>query len=310
MWTFILKRILQCVPVILGVALIAFFLSECSGSPVRAMLGPRASPELIQKMNEYYGYDQPSVVRFVKYMKNLSCGDLGSSITHHGLSVSEMIGTGFLKVTLKLALGAMLVAVFLGVLSGILSAWRPNTLMDYTSSFFAAIGISFPAFFLAMLFLLLFAVKLKWFPIGSYKEGDLMCMVLPCLSLGLICTASIARLTRNCLMETLSQDYIRTGRAKGLHALPVLLGHGLPNALIPVITVIGNDFASLLVGAVLTETVYGLPGVGSVISKAIFDRDLPVVMGCCIFFALVFVTINLIVDITYAFLDPRIRYGE
>jgi peptide/nickel transport system permease protein len=220
-----------------------------------------------------------------------------------------MIVTG-MKVTLKLALGAMIVATLLGVFSGIVSALRPNSLIDYSSSAFAALGISFPAFFLGMLFMLVFAVKLKLLPIGGYVEGDVRYLILPCISLGLISTASIARLTRNCLIETLSQDYIRTGRAKGLGEVPVLLGHGLPNALVPVVTVVGNDFASLLVGAVLTETVYGLPGIGSVIYKAIFERDLPVVMGTCIFCALIFVFINLVVDISYALLDPRIRYGD
>jgi len=309
MWTFIFRRLLQCIPVIFGVALIAFGLSEASGSPIRGMLPQTASPELVQKMREYYGFDKPASERFVGYMGRLSRGDLGSSMVNHGLPVRDMIATG-MTVTMKLALGAMIVATIFGGVSGILSAWRPNSLLDYGSSAFAAIGISFPAFFLAMLLMLVFAVKLQWLPIGGYQAGNVRYLILPCLSLGLITTASIARLTRNCLLETLSQDYIRTARAKGLGEAPVLLGHGMPNAMVPVVTVIGNDFASLLVGAVLTESIYGLPGIGSVIYNAIFSRDLPVIMGCCVFFALVFVLINLIVDITYAFLDPRIRYGN
>ncbi|HYF50760.1 MAG TPA: ABC transporter permease [Planctomycetota bacterium] len=309
MWTYILRRLLQCIPVIIGVALIAFILSLLSGTPIRGMLPQTASPELVRKMEEYYGFNKPPHERFISYMGSLARGDLGSSMTHHGLPVSEMITSG-MAVTLKLALGAMIVAVILGGLSGILSAWRPHSLVDYGSSFFAAVGISFPAFFLAMLFLLVFAEKLKWFPIGGYEAGNIRYLILPCTSLGLIMTASIARLTRNCLLETLSQDYIRTARSKGVAEAPVLLGHGLPNAMVPVVTVIGNDFASLLVGAVLTETIYQLPGIGTVIYNAIFSRDLPVIMGCCVFFALVFVVINLVVDITYAFLDPRIRYGD
>lgn len=309
MSTYLLRRLFQAIPVILGVAMIAFVFSEMSGNPVRALLGQSTSAETIRKVKEFYGYDKPGPQRFISYIGRLSRGDLGVSIANHAKPVTEMILNG-MKVTLKIALGAMIVATFIGILSGILSAWRPDSLLDYASSVFAAIGISFPAFFLAMLFLLVFSVRLKWFPIGGYEEGEIRYLVLPCLSLGLICTASISRLTRNCLLEMLSHDYVRTGRAKGLGEWTVLLGHALPNALVTVVTVVGNDFAGLLTGAVLTETVYGLPGVGSVIYKAIFERDLPVVMGCCIFCALLFVVINLLVDVSYAFLDPRIRYAE
>ena len=309
MLNYLLRRTLQAVPVILGVALISFVLSVLSGDPVRALLGQSASPELIRKQREYYEVDKPMHVRFANYMRRLAAGDFGSSIASHGLPVREMIVRG-MGVTFKLALGALIVAASLGILSGILSAWRPSSVIDYASSVLAAIGVSFPAFFLAMLFLLIFSVRLKLLPIGGYEAGDIRYLILPCLSLGLISTASIARLTRNCLLETLSQDYVRTARAKGLSEWPVLLGHAMPNALVPVVTVIGNDFGSLLVGAVLTETVYGLPGMGSVIRDAIFSRDLPVVMGCCIVFALVFVVINLLVDLSYALLDPRIRYAD
>ena len=196
------------------------------------------------------------------------------------------------------------------VLTWIISAWRPNSLIDYASSLFATLGVSFPAFFLGMLLMLVFSVQLKLFPVGGYKPGEISFLVLPCLTLGLISTASIARLTRNCMLETLSQDYVRTGRSKGLGKWPLLLAHALPNALVPIITIIGADLASLLVGAVLTETVFNLPGIGQVIKDAIFNRDLPMVMGCCVFFAVVFVGINLLVDLSYAFLDPRIRHAD
>ena len=309
MWSYLLRRLLQTVPVIMGVALIAFVLTELSGNPVREMLGPSTTPETIARVKAFYGFDQPGYQRFALYLGHLARGDFGVSILNHGLPVRGMILRG-LQVTLKLALGALLVATFLGLLSGILSAWRPNSALDYAASFQATLGVSCPAFFLAMLLLLLFAVKLRWFPIGGYEAGEVRYLVLPCLSLGLISTASISRLTRNCMLEALAQDYIRTARAKGLSAWPVLLGHAFPNALAPVVTVIGNNLAGLLMGAVLTETVFGLPGIGSVIYKAIFERDLPVVMGCCIFFALIFVAINLLVDLCYALLDPRIRYGQ
>ena len=309
MWMFLFRRVLQSIPVIIGVALIALALTELSGDPTRALLGSRTSPEIVEKVKAFYGRDKPWHTRFLTYLSRLGQGDLGVSIANHGLPVTDLVvkGIGF---TLKLALGAIIIAVSLGMLAGIFSAWRPNSWIDYAASGLAAIGISFPAFFLAMLFQKLFAVNLKWFPIGGYGEGQLEYLILPCLSLGLISTASIARLTRNCLLEANAQDYVRTGRAKGLGEWTTLLGHALPNALVPVVTVIGTDFAGLLTGAVLTETVYGLPGIGSVLSKAIFERDLPVVTGCCVVMALIFILANLVVDLLYALLDPRIRYAD
>lgn len=309
MQTFILTRLFQTIPVLIGVALIAFIFSELGGSPIRGLLGQSTTPDVRKKVEEYYGFDKPQSERFLKYVRNLSAGDLGVSIVQNGEPVTKLIAGG-LKVTSKLALGAILIAIFLGVTLGVLAARRPNSLVDYGASAFAALGVSFPAFFLAMLFILIFAVHWKLAPIGGYEEGQVRYLVLPCLSLGLLSTASIARLTRNCMLETLSQDYVRTARAKGLGEGQVLLGHALGNALVPVITIIGSDFASLLTGAVLTETVYGLPGIGLKLSRAIFSHDLPVVMGCCVVMALVFVVVNLLVDISYAFLDPRIRYGK
>jgi peptide/nickel transport system permease protein len=307
MSTYILRRFLQTIPVLFGVALISFALSEASGNPVRQMMGPSVSPDVLAKVEAYYGYDKPAYTRFFKYIGGLAKGDLGVSIAKHGLPVSRMIANSIF-VTLKLTLGAILIAVVFGVGAGLLSAWRPNSPIDYAASAGAAIGVSFPAFFLAMILLLVFAVRFPIFPIGDYVEGQLKYLVLPCISLGAISTASISRLTRNCMLDALSQDYIRTGRAKGLSEWRVLLGHALPNALVPVITIIGSDFAALLCGAVLTETVFGLPGIGRMLYDAIFARDLPVVMGCCVVLALVFVLVNFIVDICYAFLDPRIQH--
>jgi len=307
-WTYVFRRLLQTVPVLLGVMLIAFIFSELSGDPIRALLGQHTTPEIEAKVRAYYGFDRPRSERFLNYVGNLARGNLGVSIEKHGTSVNEIIGGG-MRVTFLLALGAILFAVLMGVSLGVASARRPYGIVDYTSSAVAALGVSFPAFLLALLLLLLFAVHLRWLPVGGYREGDVRYLILPCLSLGMISTASIARLTRNCIIEALSQDYVRSGRAKGLGEWRALLGHALPNALVPIVTIIGADFGSLLTGAVLTETVFGLPGIGLQMANAIFARDLPVVMGCCVVMALVFVTVNLLVDLSYAFLDPRIRYG-
>jgi len=245
----------------------------------------RQMANAIKKISIARGYD---VTRYV-----LQC--FGGAGGQHACRVADTLG---------------MTRVLIHPLAGVLSAWKPDSIVDYTASVFSAAGVSFPAFFLAMLLMLVFAVNLKLFPIGGYQEGQIRFMILPCLSLGLISMASIARLSRNCVLEAMSQDYIRSGRAKGLNRWTVLLSHALPNALVPVVTIIGGDFASLLVGAVLTETVFGLPGLGLVLNNAIFNRDLPVVMGCCIFSALLFVIMNLLVDISYAFLDPRIRHAD
>jgi len=309
MHTYILRRLFQTVPVLIGVALIAFIFSELAGSPIRGLLGQSTTPEIRKKVEEYYGFDKPRHERFVSYMLRLPQGDLGVSIVQNGEPVTKLL-LGGLKVTLRLALGSIVLAVLLGVTLGVLAARWPNSPVDYGASVFASLGVSFPAFFLGMLLLMVFAGWLKLVPFGGYEEGQVKYLLLPCLALGLINTASIARLTRNCMLETLSTDYVRMARAKGVSEWPVALRHALSNALVPVITVIGSDFASLLTGAVLTESVFGLPGVGLKLSRAIFSHDLPVVMGACVVLALIFVLANLVVDISYAFLDPRIRHAE
>lgn len=309
MHTYILRRILQTLPVLAGVALIAFVFSELAGSPIRGLLGQSTTPDIRKKVEAYYGFDKPRYQRFYDYMLRLSKGDLGVSIVQNGEPVTKLLVSG-LAVTVRLSLGAIVIAIVLGVSLGILAARRPNSLVDYGASVFASVGVSFPAFFLGMLLIMVFAVRLKLLPIGGYEEGQLKYLLLPCLSLGLISTASIARLTRNCMIEVLNKDYIRLARAKGVNENTAVLHHALTNALVPVITVIGSDFASLLTGAVLTETVFGLPGIGLKLSRAIFSHDLPVVMGACVVLSLVFVIANLIVDLSYSFLDPRIRYGD
>lgn len=309
MHTYLLRRILQTLPVLVGVALIAFVFSELAGSPIRGLLGQSTSEDIRRKVEAYYGFDKSRPERFLNYMQRLSKGDLGVSIVQNGEPVTKLL-LGGLAVTAKLALGAIFIAIVLGVSLGILAARRPNSLIDYGASIFASVGVSFPAFFLGILLIMVFSVRLKLLPIGGYEEGQVKYLILPCVSLGLISTASIARLTRNCMIEALSKDFVRLARAKGVSEWSAVLHHALTNALVPVITVIGNDFASLLTGAVLTETVFGLPGIGLKLSRAIFSHDLPVVMGACVVLSLVFVVANLLVDLSYSFLDPRIRYGD
>jgi peptide/nickel transport system permease protein len=302
---FILRRLLQSLPVFLGIILICFVLLKLAGDPVRTLVPEKAPEWQREQVRHQLGLDRPWYAQLTRYVGHIAQGDLGVSYRHHR-PVAEMVLAGA-SVTLRLALGAMVIAVALGLLSGILSAHRPRTFVDYASAAGASLGVSIPAFWLAMLLTLLFAVKLEWLPISDYEPGRIEYLVIPVLTLGLLSTALIARLTRGCLTEALNQDYVRTARAKGLSRMRALLAHAFPNALIPVVTVVGTNLAGLLAGAVLTETACALPGLGRVTYQAILERDHPVILGSCLFCAFIFVFLNLLVDVLYAFLDPRIR---
>ncbi|MCZ7644578.1 MAG: ABC transporter permease [Planctomycetota bacterium] len=305
MLTFILRRLLQALPVMAGIVLVCFALLKLSGDPTRILAGERAPDYVRENIRKKWRLDEPWPKQLAFFVGGLVSGEL-KSYTHER-PVGEMLLEGA-SVTLRLALGAILVAVVLGLLSGIFSAYRPRSALDYAAATGASIGISIPAFWLAMILTLIFGVKLGWFPIGSYKAGRPEYLAIPIATLGLITTALIARLSRSCLLESLSQDYVRTARAKGLSEVRALLGHAFPNALVPIVTVIGTNLAGLMTGAVLTETTCSLPGLGRVIYNAINSRDHPVILGGCLFFALVFVLVNLAVDILYGVLDPRIRH--
>jgi len=301
MFPFVVRRLLASLPVFIGIVLICFVLLKLSGDPVNLLVSPRASDQERQNKRKQLGIDRPWYAQLASYFK----GDLGRSY-RHDRPVRDMIFEGA-AVTGRLALGAMTLAVALGLCAGLLAANQPRSLVDYAATVAASVGVSMPAFWLAMLLVLAFAVKLQWLPLPRPGIGGLQYFVIPVVTLGLIYTSLIARLTRGCLLETLSQDYIRTARAKGLGRAQVLLGHAFPNALVPVATVIGTEFAGLLSGAVLTETACALPGLGRVVCQAIMERDLTVSTRGCLFFACVFVFSNLVVDVLYGFMDPRIR---
>lgn len=301
MLPFIARRLIQSIPVSVGIVLICFALLKLSGDPVNLLVSPRASEMERQKKREQLGLDQPWYAQLTRYFR----GDLGRSY-RHARPVRDMILEGA-AVTGRLALGAMTVAVALGLLLGLLSAHRPRSLVDYASATAASVGVSIPAFWLAMLLVLVFAVKLQWLPLPRPGIGGLQYFIIPVITLGLIYTSLIARLTRGCLLEALAQDYVRAARAKGLSRTRALLNHAFPNALAPIVTVIGTEFAGLLTGAVLTETACALPGLGRVVFQAITERDHPVIIGGCLFFAFVFVAANLAVDMLYGLMDPRIR---
>jgi peptide/nickel transport system permease protein len=303
MATFLLRRLLQSIPVFVGIVLISFVLLKFSGDPVNVLAAQRASPEERERLREKLGLNKPWYQQMARYFFL----DLGNSYRSHR-PVRDIVLEGA-AVTARLALAAMLVAVLFGLFSGLLSAYKPRTIIDYSSAALSSFGVSIPAFFLAMLLTLIFAVHLKWVPFPEPKPGWEF-LIIPIVTLGLLNTAMLARLTRNCMLAELSENYVRTARAKGRGPLRTLLGHAFPNVLVPVSTVIGTDLASLLGGAILTETACSVPGLGRVVFNAIEARDHPVVIGGCLFYAATFVTANLVVDILYGIFDPRIRHQE
>lgn len=306
MLTIVCRRLLALVPVLFGVSLLVFLLTAVSlGDPARAAMGQRGDPEVIKQIRDEYALDRPLWVQYLTWMGRLLQGNLGRSY-HQQRPVSEVIGERF-PATLRLALAATLIAVLLGLGMGILAALRPGSAWDHLLMTAAVFGISTPVFWLGLMLSLLFAVWLTWLPVSGYGDGSLSNLVLPALTLGALHTGTIARMTRSSLVEVIRQEYVQAARAKGLGERAVVLKHALRNALIPVVTVIGIGLADLLVGAPLTETVFAWPGLGRMLVAAVGQRDLPVVMGAVLVFAVIYVAGNLVVDLAYLLIDPRTR---
>ncbi len=302
------RRLLALAPVLLGITLLVFVLNAVAlGDPARAALGQRADPEVVRQIREQYALDRPLPVQYVMWMRRLARGDLGHSY-HQQRPVTEIIADR-LPPTVHLALAATLVSIVLGMSAGALAAARPGTALDHALVGAAVLGISTPVFWLGMMLSLVFAVSLGWLPVSGYGDGDLGHLVLPALTLGALHTGTVARMTRSSLLEVVRLDYVQAARAKGLGEWAVLGKHALRNALIPVVTVIGIGLADLLVGAPLTETVFAWPGLGRMLVAAVGQRDLPVVMGAVLIFAVVYVLGNLLVDLAYLVIDPRTRAG-
>jgi ABC-type dipeptide/oligopeptide/nickel transport system permease component len=304
MTTYILRRLYQSVFVMLGVSLVAFMLVHLSGDPIKLMLPFDASPQQIAQVRSHWGLDDPVPIQYGRFLGRLVQGDLGSSMKH-SQPVAKLIGER-LRATTELAVLAMAFALIVAIPIGVFSAVRPYSLWDNLATLIALTGRSMPSFWLGLLLILIFAVNLGWVPPSG--RGDWKQMLLPSLTLGTVAMATLTRLTRSSLLDELGQDYLRTARAKGLAERTLLYAHGLRNAWIPIVTVAGLQFATLLGGALVTESVFAWPGLGLLTVRAIYDRDLPLIQGATLFFASVFVLMNLIVDILYAFLDPRIRH--
>ncbi len=307
MYGYVIRRLLLAVPVLIGVSILVFAIIRfIPGDPARAIAGVHASPEYIEQVRRDLLLDEGLHVQYYVYLTNLLQGDMGRS-TFTGRPVTTELMERFPN-TLLLASTAMVIAIIIGMSAGIVSATKRYSLFDNASMLAALFGVAAPVFWLGIMFQLLFSVNLGWFPsggIGTWKH-----LVLPALTLGLATTALIARITRSSMLDVLGQDYITTARSKGLVERVVVYKHALKNALIPVVTVMGLQFGTLLGGAVLTETVFSWPGVGRLMVDSILARDYPVVQGAVLVLAVFFVMINLVVDIIYAFLDPRITYGS
>ena len=331
---YIIKRLLLLIPVIIGVSLLVFLVMHMfTTDPAATILGQHAQQDQIQALREQLGLNKPIYVQYWDFLRGILHGNLGNSLMTKTPVWDEIIAR--FPATIELALASIIFASILGVFMGVISAIKQNSIVDYICMIISLLGVSMPIFWLGLIFILVFAVQLHWLPVSgridiglepikitglylfdSLATGNmdafvsaLKHLILPAVALGSTSTAIIARMTRSTMLEVVRQDYIRTARAKGLLERPIIFGHALKNALIPIITVIGLQLGSLLGGAVLTETVFSWPGVGKYAVDAILATDYPVVQGTVMMMAVIFVLVNLIVDIIYAFIDPRIKFS-
>lgn len=305
MFQYTLRRVLIAIPSILGVMIIVFAMVRLApGDPALLLAGEFATPETIELIRERLGLNRSVPEQFVRFVTGVAQGDLGRSTRSNRLVTADL--AVYFPNTIELALGAIFVALVLGIPAGIVAALRPNSPIDLAVMIGALIGVSMPVFWFGLLAILIFSVELGWFPVAG--RGSLRHLVLPAVTLGISSMAIIARMTRSSMLEVLNQDYIRTARAKGLLDRGVVLKHALRNALVPVVTVVGLQFGALLAGAVITETVFTWPGIGRLLVESIRARDYPVVQGAVLLIATSFIVVNLVVDLVYGFIDPRIRY--
>jgi peptide/nickel transport system permease protein len=306
MRTYIIKRLLLTFPVLLGVSLLVFFfIHMIPGDPVEVMLGESAAQADREALRRQYHLDQPLHVQLVYFFKELGTGEL-ESIFYHQPALTKVRER--LMATLELALAGMAVAVVIAFPLGILAAWRRETWLDHSAMGFSLLGISMPNFWLGPMLILLFSLKLHLLPVSG--RGGIAHLVLPAITLGTALAALLSRMMRASLLEVLGEEFLTAARARGLSERMVILKHAFKNALIPVITVLGIQFGALLSGAIITETIFAWPGIGRLLIDSIYTRDFPLVQACVLAIALSYVLVNLITDLFYALVDPRVRYEE
>ena len=302
---YLVRRLLLTIPVMLGVATLVFALIHLvPGDPAQAMLGEGASHEEVLKLRHSLGLDKPLLTQYRSFMVGIAHGDLGTSLRYNG-PVTTQIREKFPN-TATLALAAMLFAILFAIPLGILAAVYRGTAIDHAAMTIALVGISMPNFWLGPLLAILFAVRLGWLPVSG--TGSLLHLILPAVTLGAALSAILARMTRASVLEELRELYVLAARARGLSGARAVLRHAFRNSLIPIVTIIGLQFGAVLTGTIITETIFAWPGIGRLLIQAINFRDYPLVQGCILFISVTYVTMNLITDLTYGFLDPRIRF--
>jgi peptide/nickel transport system permease protein len=301
---YIIKRLLLSIVVLLGITMIVFFILRLTGDPTLLLLPPETSKADMDLFRRQMGFDRPLYVQYLKLLGGVLQGDLGNSLRHGQPAITLVYER--LPATLELAVAALAIALIVAIPVGILSAVKPNTLTDHLGMLVALLGQSMPIYWSGLMLILLMTVKLNLLP--AFGRSGLASLIMPAVSLGFFSMARIARVTRSSMISVLGKDYIRTAKSKGLTDSRVVIRHAFKNAAIPIITLVGMELGTLLGGAVITETIFAWPGVGQLAIQAIYNRDFPVVQAAVLNLAVIFVLINLIVDILYTYLDPRVRY--
>jgi len=311
---YILKRILALIPILFIVGVFIFFIIHViPGNPAAMMLGPEASPEDIEKFSKIMGLDKPVLIQFAEWSSKVVRGDLGKSLFFQGQPVRKVIYEHF-KPTLTLTFLGVILAIVFGIITGVIAAINHNNILDRIVMVITSAGVAIPGFWLGLMLVFFFSIKLSILPPCGYKALDtgllesIKYLILPSITLAFAQTSLISRMTRSNMLEVLRTDYIRTARAKGLSELIVNYKHALKNTLISVITIIGLAFAHLMGGAVITESIFNIPGVGRLLIRSVMTRDYPVIEGVVLYFAVIWVIFNLVIDVSYVIIDPRIKY--
>ncbi len=300
---YILKRFLHSIFVLVGISLVVFIILHLTGDPAALLMPMDATPEQVAQFRKEMGFTDPIIVQYWRFFKGTLRGDFGQSFRHSQPALDLVMER--MPATIQLTAAAMVIALVVAIPVGIISAIRRNSILDHIGMTGALLGQSTPVFWLGIMLILIFSVTIQWFP--SSGRGEIQHLVLPAITLGMFTMARTARMMRSSMLEVLGQEYMKTAKAKGLTPLAVILKHALKNAAIPVVTIVGMELGTLLGGAVITETIFAWPGVGRLAVQAIYNRDYPVVQASVFLLASIFVLVNLIVDLLYTYLDPRVK---
>ena len=300
---YILKRLFHSIFVLVGISLVVFIILHLTGDPAALLMPMDATPEQVAQFRQEMGFNDPIVVQYWRFFKGTLRGDFGQSFRHSQPALELVMER--MPATIQLTAAAMIIALVVAIPVGIISAIRRNSILDHIGMTGALLGQSTPVFWLGVMLILIFSVTIQWYP--SSGRGEIQHLVLPAITLGMFTMARTARMMRSSMLEVLGQEYMKTAKAKGLNPGMVILKHALKNAAIPVVTIVGMELGTLLGGAVITETIFAWPGVGRLAVQAIYNRDYPVVQAAVFLLASIFVLVNLIVDLMYTYLDPRVK---